>query len=78
MEGHIIPKKDDQEWKFKTHRVTNLAYDMLCDHTGSDNKEKEGDNLTSNSLINIKILTTNIENVLVRWQFAKGKDIQIE
>ena len=40
---------------------TNLAYDMLCEPTCLDNKEKEGYNLSGNRLITLKILTTNIE-----------------
>ena len=60
-EGLIIPKQDYTEWKFQTYRGTKLAYDMLCKPISSDNKEKEGDNLSGNRLINLKILTTNID-----------------
>ena len=45
---------------------TSLDYDMLCDPSGPDNKEKEEDNLSSNRLINLNILTTNIEKNLVK------------
>ena len=48
------PKQDDSDWKFQTHRGTNLAYDMLCEPISSDNEEKEGDNLSRNRLINLK------------------------
>ena len=60
-EGLIIPKQDYTEWKFQTYRGTKLAYDMLCKPISSDNKEKEGDNLSGDCLINLKIFTTNIE-----------------
>ena len=60
--GRIIPKQDDAEWKFQTYRGTNLANDMLCKPRSSDNKQKEGDNISGDRLINIKKLTTNIEN----------------
>ena len=34
---------------------------MLQEPISSDNKEKEGDNISGNRLIILKILTTNIE-----------------
>ena len=63
----------DKEWKFQTYKVTTLAYDMLCEPTLLDNEDKEADNLSSNRLINLKILTTNTGNVLVYQQFAQEK-----
>ena len=59
--GFIIPKQDDPEWKFQSYRGTNLAYDILCEPICSDNENKEGDNLSGNRVINLKILTTNID-----------------
>ena len=38
---------------------------MLCAPKITDNEEKEGDNLISNRLINLKIFTTNKEKILV-------------
>ena len=60
-----MPKDDDKECKFQTYRGTNLDYDLLCEPTCLDHKEKEGDNLSGGRLINLQILKTNIENVLV-------------
>ena len=60
-----MPKQDNPDWKFQTYRSINLAYDMLYEPTSSDNEEKEGDNLSGNHLINLKILTTNIKKISV-------------
>ena len=46
---------------------------MLCEPILLDNEEKEGDNLSSNRLINLKTLTNNIEKFLVCWQCAHEK-----
>ena len=51
-----MPKQDDPYRKLHTCRGTNLDYDMLCQPTISYNEEKEGDNLSSNRLINHKII----------------------
>ena len=56
----------------------NLAFDMLCEPTCLDNKEKEGDNLRVNSLINLKTLTTNIEKLVVCRQCAQEKALQMK
>ena len=61
--GRIMPKDDDKEWKVQTYNGTNLSYDMLCEPTCLENKDKEGDNTSCNSLINLKILTTNIDKI---------------
>ena len=58
--GHITPKEDDPEWKFHSYRGTNINYDMSCDPIILENEENEGDNISSNNLSNLKILTTNI------------------
>ena len=60
--GRIIPKQDNLEQKFHIHRGTNSDYDMLCEPISSDNEEKGGDNLSGNRLINLEILTTNVNN----------------
>ena len=76
--GSIIPKYDDPESKFQTYRGTNLACDMLCEPISSNSKEKEGDNLSGNCLINLKMLTTNIEKFLVRQKCAQEKALQMK
>ena len=35
---------------------------MLWEPISSDNEEKGGDNIIGNRLINLKVLTTNIDN----------------
>ena len=49
---------------------------MLYEPTNSDNEEKEIYNLISNCLINLKILTTNIEKSLVCQKCAHEKAVQ--
>ena len=49
----VRPNQDDSEWNFQTCRGTNLYYEMVYEPTGSDNEEKEGDNLSSNHLVNL-------------------------
>ena len=64
--GNVIISKDyDKESKFHNYMGTTLAYDMLCDPTCLDNEEEEGDNLSSNFIINLKILAKNGEKFLV-------------
>ena len=48
---------------------------MLCEPNISYNKEKERDNLSGNRLINLKILTTNIDNFLLCQQYAQEKAV---
>ena len=74
----VKPKQDYSDWIFQTYRGTNLDYDMLCDPTSSDNEEKEGDNLSSNHLMNQKRFTTNIEKVLVCQKFAQEKAVKMK
>ena len=52
-------------WKFDGYKGTNLGYNMRCESVNSDQEEKEGDVLNGNHVINLKNLTTNIDNVLV-------------
>ena len=56
-----------------TYRGTNLDFDMFCEPISSYNEEKEGDSLIGNFLINLQILTTNIEKFLVRQKCAHEK-----
>ena len=58
--------------KYHNYMGTKLAYDILCDPTCSDNKEKEGDNLRGNRLINLKIENQPRE-FLVCQKFAQEK-----
>ena len=68
-----MPRQDDREYKFNTYRVKNLDYDMLCEPISSDNQEKEGENLSSNCLINIKILISNIDILSVCQTFQERR-----
>ena len=56
----VKTKQDDLDRKFQTHRGTNLDYDMLCEPIGSENEEKEGDNLSGHLLTNLQNFATNI------------------
>ena len=38
------------------------SYDMLWEPINSYNRDKRGDNISGNRIINLKILTTNKEN----------------
>ena len=49
----------DKELKFQTYMGNNIAYDMLCEPTYLDNRDKQGDNISVGYLMNLKILTTN-------------------
>ena len=51
---------------------------MLCEPISPDNGEKVGDNLSGNRLINLKILTTNIEKFIACQTCAQEKAIQIK
>ena len=59
--GGVKHKQDYSDWKFQTYRSTALAYDIFYEPTSSYNEENEGDNLSGNHLINLQILTTNID-----------------
>ena len=65
------PKQDDPDWIFQTYRGTNVDYEMLCEPTSSENEEKEGDNISGNSLFKLIVFTTNIEKILVYQQCAQ-------
>ena len=51
---------------------------MSCEPIISDNKEKGGDNLSGNHLINLNILTTDIEILLVFRQCVQEKALQMK
>ena len=51
---------------------------MMCESVNSDQKEKEGDVLNGNHIINQKDFITNIENVLVCKEFAQERELQIK
>ena len=34
-------KQNDNDWKFKSYKGTNLGYDMMCESVDSDQEEKE-------------------------------------
>ena len=51
---------------------------MLCEPTCLDNEEKDGDNIINNPFINLKILTTNIEKLLVCEQFEQENALQMK
>ena len=76
--GHIMDKDDDKQCKFQTDKVTDLAYDMLCNRTCLDNEEKDGYNIIGNPLIKLKILTTNIQKLLVCQQCEQEKALKIK
>ena len=58
--------------------VTNLDYYMVWDPICLDNEDKEGDNLSGNHLINVQILTTNVEKVLVFRKCSYEKALQMK
>ena len=57
--------KQNDDWKFKSYKGTNLGYYMMCESVNSDKEEKEGDVLNGNRIINLKNLITNIDKFLV-------------
>ena len=63
--GVLFPKTMIKNVNCRLIKGTNLAYDMLYETTCLDNREKEVYNLSGNRLINLKILTTNIEKILL-------------
>ena len=57
--------QNDNDWKFKSYKGTNLGYDVMCESINSDQEEKEGDVLNDNRIINLKNLISNIDKFLV-------------
>ena len=71
-------KHNDNDWKFQKYKGTNSAYDMLCESINTDQEEKEGDVLKGNRIINLKNLSTNIDNFLFCKECVKERDLQIK
>ena len=71
-------KHNDNDWKFQSYKGTNLGYDMICESVKSDQEEKEEDLLNDNRIINLEILITNIDNVLVCKECAQERELQIK
>ena len=45
--------QNDNYWKLKSYKGTNLGYDMLCESVNSDQEVKEGYLLNGNHIINL-------------------------
>ena len=58
-------KQNDNDWKFKIYKGSNLGYDMMCESINSDQEEKEKYVLNGNHIINLKNLISNIDKFLV-------------
>ena len=63
--------QNDNDWKFKSYKGTNLGYDMMCESINSDQEEKEGDVLNGNRIINLNNFISNIDKFLVCKEFAQ-------
>ena len=70
--------RQNDDWKFHSYKGTNLGYDMMCESVNSDQEEKEGDVLNVNRIINLKNFITNINNFLVRREYAQDMELQIK
>ena len=57
--------QNDNDWKFKSYKGSNLGYDMMCESINSGQEEKEGDVLNGNRIINLENFFSNIDNFLV-------------
>ena len=71
-------KYNDNDWKFQSYKGTNLGYNMICEYVNSDQEEKVGDVLNSDSIINLNNLITNIDNFLVCKECAHERELQIK
>ena len=69
--------QNDNDWKFKSYKGSNLGYDMMCESINSDQEEKEGDVLNGNCIINLNNLISNIDNFLVCKECAQERELQI-
>ena len=47
------------------YRLTNLYYDRLCETFSSDNEEKQRDNITGNTIVNIIFYEKHRESYIV-------------
>ena len=61
----LCPNKKIQIENFQTLELIHISCVMLYEPKSSNNKDKEGDNLSDNFITNLKGLTTNIEIFLV-------------
>ena len=57
--------KHNDHCKFHSYKGDDLGYDMMCESVNSDHKEKEGDVLNGNRIINLNNLIINMDNVFV-------------
>ena len=71
-------KHNDNDWKFKSYKGTNLGDDMICESIKSDQEEKEVDLIHGNCIINLNNLITNIDNVLVCKECAQERELEIK
>ena len=78
MAGGGCIKHNENDWKFKSYKGTNLGYDMLCESVNTEQKEKDGDLLNSKSITNLDNFITNIDKFLVCKEFAQERDLQIK
>ena len=76
--GRIMPKQYDIECIFQSYKGTEFSFEMLLEPPSSDNKEKEVDKISGNRLINLKILTTNVNIFLECQQYAQEKYFQLK
>ena len=71
-------KQNDNDWKFKSYKGTNLGYDMMYESINSEQEVKEGDVLNSKHSINLKNFFSNIDKLLVCKDCAQERELQIK
>ena len=70
--------QNENDWKFKSYKGSNLGYDMICESVNSHQDKKKGDVLNSNCIMNLKILITNMDKFLVCKECAHERELQIK
>ena len=70
--------QNDNDWKLKSYKGSNLGYDMMCESINSDQEEKEGDALNGNRIINLDNLISKIDKFLVCKECAQERELQIK
>ena len=70
--------QNDNDWKLKSYKESNLGYDMMCESINSDQEEKQGDVLNGNRIISLKNLLSNIDIFLVCKECAQEREQQIK
>ena len=70
--------QNENDWKFKSYKGTNLGYYMMCGCINSNQEEKEGDVLNGNRIINLKNFITKMDKVLLCKECAQERYRQIE